>query len=123
MNTTKSSSKKTIIIGVIVIAVTFLAWYFYQKGRSPAVGTSGLVATPGAIAGVDQSAVGAGVLSVLNSVSSIHIDSSFFSSPAYQSLVDYSIAVPSAPVGRPNPFAPTGSSAAAPGDTSGTANQ
>ncbi len=106
MKNQPSSNKKTIIIGVIIVVVLAGGWYFYGRGGSSA-STSQLVSSSSDV-NPATGVVGANVLDVLNSVSSINIDTSFFSTPAYQSLVDYSIAVPSQPVGRANPFAPLG---------------
>jgi hypothetical protein len=108
MNNKPSSNKNTLIIGLIIVAVLGGAWYFYDSGSSP-TSTSSLISSGGA-----SDSVGSGILDILDSVSSIKIDTSFFSSPAYQSLVDYSIQVPPQNVGRPNPFAPTGAPASAP---------
>lgn len=109
MNKQPSSNKKTLTIGIIIVVVLAAAWYFYSKGGSSASTSQLVSSTPGT--GAATAAVGSDVLGILNSVSSIHIDASFFSTPTYQSLVDYSIAVPPQAVGRVNPFAPTGGSA------------
>jgi hypothetical protein len=104
MKNQPSSNKKTLWIGIIIVVVLAGGWYFFSKGSS-SPSTSQLVSsTPSDVTGV----VGANVLNILNNVSSIKIDASFFATPAYQSLVDYSITVPPQAVGRPNPFAPVG---------------
>ena len=105
MKNKPSSNKNTIIIGVVIVVVLFGGWYFYSKGSSSASTSQLISSSPNNTA---QGAVGADVLSILNNVSSINIDANFFQTPAYQSLVDYSIAVPPQPVGRNNPFAPVG---------------
>jgi len=107
MKNQSPSGKRNLIISiVIIVAVAAGLWYFYGRGGSSA-STSQLL--PSSPAGDSSSAaVGADVLNILNSVSSINIDSSFFTTTAYQSLVDYSITVPPQAVGRPNPFAPVG---------------
>jgi len=104
MNTKSSSNKKTLIIGIIIIVVLAGVWYFYTKGSSGSPTSQLVSSTPNAATAI----VGTNVLAVLNSVSSIHIDVGLFSTPAYQSLVDYSITVPAQEVGRQNPFAPVG---------------
>jgi uncharacterized membrane protein len=104
MNTKSSSNKNTVIIGIILVVVLAVGWYFYSKGSS-SPSTSQLVSSTPNAATAD---VGANVLTILNSVSSINIDTNFFSTPTYQSLVDYSIVVPPQAVGRNNPFAPVG---------------
>ena len=101
---TSSSNKKTLIIGIIIVVVLAGGWYFYSKGGSSSSTSQLVSSTPDTVTAV----VGTNVLTILNNVSSIHIDTSLFSTPAYQSLVDYSITVPSQEVGRNNPFAPVG---------------
>jgi RsiW-degrading membrane proteinase PrsW (M82 family) len=105
-NKSSSSNKNTVIIGIILVVVLAGVWYFYSKGNS-APSTSQLVSSTSGTSAA-TAAVGDNVLTMLNNVSSIHIDSNFFSTPAYQSLVDYSIVVPPQAVGRQNPFAPVG---------------
>jgi hypothetical protein len=104
MKNQPSSNKRTLIIGIIIVVVLAGGWYFYSKGSSGSSTSQLISSTPNNA----NAAVGASVLNVLNSVSSIKIDASFFATPAYQSLVDYSITVPPQAVGRPNPFAPVG---------------
>jgi hypothetical protein len=111
MNNQPSSNKKTIIIGLVIVVALAGGWYFYSSGSSGS-GTSQLVASGGT---ANAAQVGSNVLNILNNVSSIHIDTSLFSMPAYQSLVDYSITVPPQGVGRANPFAPVGGASPASG--------
>lgn len=55
------------------------------------------------------SAVDTGTFSaLLSSISSITLDTSIFSNPGYKALRDYPIALGTAIIGRPNPFAPIG---------------
>ncbi|MDE2188767.1 MAG: hypothetical protein KGJ35_03520 [Patescibacteria group bacterium] len=106
-----SNNKTTVIIAIVLLVVLVGGWYFYKSGSS-SQGSSALVSSSAGSYGTNQSngAIGADVLSILQSVSSIRIDSNFFNDPSYQSLVDYSITVPPQSVGRVNPFAPVGSS-------------
>lgn len=107
--TQKSSSKSTFII-IIVIIIVALGIYFYYSGTPDANTNSSLQAqnTPEAS---DAQLVGSRVLSLLNQINSLKIDTSIFNSTVYKSLVDYSIAIPEQNVGRPNPFAPIPGSA------------
>jgi len=98
---TQSSSKKT-IISVAVIIVVLLIGYFYFSGGSASSNTSSLTQTQTA-ASVQ---VGTRILNLLNQIKSLRIDTSLFKNPAYQTLTDYSVAIPEVEVGRPNPFAP-----------------
>ena len=100
MNTQKSSLKSILAI-VIIIAVAAGAYFYYEGSATPA-GTS--------LSESDNSStdgsIGIHVLSLLNQIKTLKIDTSLFSSPAYQSLRDYTVAIPQVSVGRANPFAP-----------------
>ncbi len=93
---------KTTIITIVSIVAIAGAVYFYFMGHSTAsdVGTLEEQTDP------EIQASAARVLVLLNQINSIKIDTKFFSSPEYQTLRDFSIAIPTLPVGRPNPFAP-----------------
>ncbi len=94
----QSSSKKTIIAVVIAVIVLALVYFYFSAGE-PDTEISALQTQA---ANVD----GTRVLSLLNQIKSLHIDTKIFESSAYRSLVDYSVEIPETPVGRPNPFAP-----------------
>ena len=97
MNTQKSSKMPYVILAIVVfIAVIF---YFYWTGNNTSESL-----TLQEISSANQ-ATGVRVLNLLNEISSLNIDSSFFNSPVYQTLRDYSVEIPPLPVGRPNPFA------------------
>ena len=98
MNT--QSSKKTWIWIAIIIIVAVVG-YFYLSGSS-APASSGLVQSSGS----DSAVVGTQVLTLLNQIQSLKIDTSLFTDPGYQTLRDYSVAIPQVNVGRANPFAP-----------------
>ncbi len=100
MNNQKSS-KKSILISIAIVVIAVIG-YFYYSGKSQGSDTSLLVATPNA----EEQAVGARVLSLLNQIQSLHIDTTIFKNPAYQSLRDYTVSIPALNVGRYNPFAP-----------------
>lgn len=97
-NNTDKSSKKSWIIVIIIIAIAAGAYFYFQGGSAPEDDL--LSVSPSSVL------VGANVLSLLNQIQSIRIDTSVFSSPAYQSLVDYTVPIPTLNVGRPDPFAP-----------------
>lgn len=99
----KSSSKGT-FIAVIIIALLSLGAYFYFKGEPVDYSTS--LETVGTPESTEALVASNRVLSLLNQISSLEIDPSIFDSAVYNSLVDYTIAVPEQNVGRPNPFAP-----------------
>jgi hypothetical protein len=100
MNRQKASKKNIIIIiGIVLLA---LVVYFYYEGSRPTADTSFETVT----ANADAEAVGSRVLSLLNQIRSLKIDTTVFKDPAYMSLRDYSVAIPQEDVGRENPFAP-----------------
>lgn len=101
MNNTPKSSKKTAVIIVVIIIVTLIA-YFYYAGSAP-VSNSSLETT---IANNEAQADGVRVLTLLNQIKSLKIDSDLFKNVSYLTLQDYSIQIPPENVGRPDPFAP-----------------
>ncbi len=52
--------------------------------------------------------VGSDVLDMFNSLQSVSLDPSLFSSPAYLLLTDFSVPIPVQATGRKNPFAAIG---------------
>lgn len=96
-------SKTTIII-IVAIVIALGGAYFYLSGDSkqPAASNSLLQSTPTQSSGL----IGAQVLTLLNQIRTLNIDSTVFKDKAYQSLVDYSVTIPPQNVGRTNPFAP-----------------
>lgn len=98
MNTQKTSKKPYIIIAVIVV-IAVIVYFYYQGTITPASTT--LSATD-----IADQAVGAQVLNLLHEITSLKIDTSIFKDPAYLTLRDYTVLIPSLPVGRVNPFAP-----------------
>jgi len=114
MNTQKSS-KKNLFIAIAIIVVAGIA-YFYYKGNSSSSSSSTL-----SVQGPDTTAVGSQVLTLLNQIRSLQIDSKFFTDPGYQTLRDYSVQIPPVSVGRTNPFAPLpGEQTTAPSTGTGT---
>lgn len=108
------SSKKNIIVAVLVVLV-LVTGYFYFSGGTPSSDTGLLEVAQTSEATV----VAARVLSLLNQIKSLNIDTSIFSDPAYQTLRDYSVVISPQNVGRANPFAPlSGASRSATSETS-----
>lgn len=95
----QSSKKSWIIIGIIIVTAILAYYMFFAGSGTPAAGGL-LEAQP------EGNLVGAEVLSLLNQIQSLKIDTAFFQSSAYRSLVDYTVAIPDQSVGRANPFAP-----------------
>ena len=99
--------KSTIIILALIVAAG--AAYFYFEG-SPLPQDTSLQAQSAS----DADNLGSQVLSLLNQIRSLNIDSSLFKDPGYLTLRDYSVPIPTLGVGRSNPFAPLPGEAVAP---------
>ncbi len=97
----KTSSKKTLVSSVIIIVAVAIAYFFYMGNKAPS-GQSLLETqvTP------EANAASSRILALLNQIRSLKIDTEIFDDPVYQTLIDYSVAIPDVPVGRLNPFAP-----------------
>ena len=101
MNNKPASSKKSTITIIAIIIVAVIAYFYYTGTQtSPDAGSS--LSTVSA----NDQAVGAQVLALLNQIQSLKIDTSLFKDPTYLTLRDYTVAIPSVPVGRDDPFAP-----------------
>ncbi|MEY2664852.1 MAG: hypothetical protein RIT04_660 [Candidatus Parcubacteria bacterium] len=110
---TNSNSKTFILLGILLVLGG--VYYLYTSGNKT-VSDAGLA--PGSDTGsIDTSFATADVsdgsdlvtpdvLSILNKIRELRIDPAIFQDASYQSLVDFSIAIPPENVGRPNPFAP-----------------
>jgi hypothetical protein len=98
-NKPKTSMKSYLILAAVIVIVIIA--YMYLKPASDS-GTATLDQNQFA---ADQ-AVGTRVLSLLNQISALRIDVSFFKDPIYMSLRDHTVPIPEESVGRDNPFAP-----------------
>jgi len=98
---TQSSSMKT-WIWIIIIIVIGGGIFFYFNGKDSSSNSGGIGVTAAGASSVDQTQV----LSLLNQIRKLNIDSELFSDPAYTKLYDYSVDIPDQTVGRSNPFAP-----------------
>jgi len=99
----KSSSNKNLIITFVII-IAVCAGYMYIT-RDTSAGTSLLVDTPIGVS-VDGS-----LLTALNQLQTIRLDTTIFDNPVFESLNDISTKLAEQLSGRPNPFAPIDSSA------------
>lgn len=86
------------ILVIIIIAIT--AYFLFFSGEPDISGQALLESSQ------SGELVGAQVLSLLQQIQSLNIDTTFLNSGVFQSLVDYSVAIPADNVGRSNPFAP-----------------
>ncbi len=98
----KPVSKKPIIIIVIVLVLAAAAYFYFSGSPTDTAATLDAEQTP------EGALVGAEVLTLLNEISALSIDSTLFDSQAYKSLVDHTVVVPEQNIGRFNPFVPVG---------------
>lgn len=99
MKTTTKSSKS--LIGIVVLIIIVLVYFFLTGNKAPESQTLvQLQVTP------EANTTSSRILSLLNLIENLNIDTEIFSNSAFQSLEDYSIPIPDVPVGRPDPFAP-----------------
>ena len=115
------SKKVKIFIIVILVIAVLIALFSYIGSKSPAP-TDGLTASapsqsdatlPGGAAGSPSSAANTQFSSMLSAINGITLDTSLFTSPAYEALRDYPISLGTAVIGRQNPFAPIGDDSSA----------
>lgn len=85
-----------LILAAVIICFA-LGFFFFQGSSAP----DGMLVPEAATVPVS-----ADVLSLLNQIQSLRIDTSLFKNPAYQTLRDYTVPIPELNVGRTNPFAP-----------------
>ena len=99
-----SSSKKTTITFIIILIIGGLM-YFYTIGDPKDSSISSLDANN--IIGDPETQIrSTKVLSLLNQVSSLKIDRTFFDDPIYKGLIDHTVEIPDQNIGRANPFEP-----------------
>lgn len=101
MNFDFKNRKNQITAGVIAVLVIFAGWYFLGRSNQPEASVNVTQDPVEAIIGRD-------LLSSLDKMKSVKLDTSFFNDPVYKSLQDTSVQVPKQPIGRRDPFAPIG---------------
>ncbi|MDE1874788.1 MAG: hypothetical protein KGI79_00600 [Patescibacteria group bacterium] len=99
----KGLNKNYIIIGALVVVVAVGAYIYLNRSGSQS--DQLLSSATSTTDGLDTN-----LLAALRSLQVIRLDSSIFSSPVWASLNDFSQPLPPEPAGRPDPFAPIGSS-------------
>lgn len=99
------SKNKKIILGIFLgIAVLYGGYSFWGSGSDAPQSDTGLSSeTVG-----DHSEVGKSLIMTLETIRAIKLDKSFLDGPIFASLEDFSTEITPQPVGRDNPFAPTG---------------
>ena len=120
-------SKKVKIFVIVVGIIALLILIFSYVGNSaPAASTNGLSSTAGTVSAIPgggslvaPSQNNSSFSSLLSSINGITLDTSVFSSPAYQALRDNPVVLGTAIIGRQNPFAPIGADASNPQQAGG----
>ena len=97
----ENGKNKNILIVAAILVVLGVAGYFYAtRDRT---GDALLTATDFS---TSTSAVDGDLLTALRQLKQLKLDASIFSNPVWESLTDFSSAIPPQPAGRPNPFLP-----------------
>jgi len=107
--------RKMLVLGIGIFAAVAI-WYGLSQSSAPATtivtsGPNGTSNTPGGIvtAGpVDKDTQQ--ILEILLALRTVKLDDAIFSNTSFLSLKDFSTQIMPEPVGRPDPFAPLGSS-------------
>lgn len=94
----KPNPKNTTIVAIIAVIVLAIVYFYFSGGATPE--------SERTIEAQSANVASNRVLSLLNQIQSLQINTDLFKATAYQTLVDYSVEIPELPVGRPNPFAP-----------------
>ena len=97
--------KNKILLSILAVAIIIVIIYFsfFNGGSSSApTSTSGTTTSDTPPAG----GVGSNILTMLNTISSVSIDTTVFSSTAWTSLRDLSVPVPNNAPGRTDLFGP-----------------
>jgi hypothetical protein len=93
--------KKTTIFIIVIVALAAIGFYLYRSGSmAPKSDTLDIQTDPEVQASATR------VLNLLNQIRTLRIDGTIFKTAEYQTLQDYSVAIPPVEVGRVNPFAP-----------------
>ncbi|MGH7141706.1 MAG: hypothetical protein ACREGH_03680 [Minisyncoccia bacterium] len=95
MNFIRSNLTTILVLIVCVVAVVAYQKYFASGGGPPLTSSSATSTTSGAQ-----------LLSELNNLKQVTLNPAIFSDPLFVSLIDYGVAIPPEPYGRPDPFAP-----------------
>ena len=92
-----------IIVVIIALLVAVLIWIGLSSGGSS---PNSLLTTQT----VNSNGPDRDLVATLLALRAVKLDASLFTDPAFVSLKDFSTQIVPEPVGRPNPFAPLGSS-------------
>jgi hypothetical protein len=96
----KPSSSKTPIVILVIILLIGAGFYFYTNATPS--DTNSLTSDDSSTS--EAALAGSKVLTLLNQITSLKIDTSLFKSPVYTSLMDHTVPIYEQPVGKPNPF-------------------
>lgn len=90
----KTLNENKTIIGAIAIFITLILLYnIFLKADPEFIPDEG-----------EASVIGEDLIRTHAELQRVSLDSSLFSSPGYRALIDFNLAIPAQPTGRPNPF-------------------
>lgn len=102
-----SHINKKVLWGVVALLILIVLLGYLFRRSPPEAAITELAASP--LEGV----LGRELLGTLDRLKSTTLDTSIFSDPVFTGLRDFGVSIAPQPVGRRNPFAPFGASAAA----------
>lgn len=94
----RANKKTAAVVAIVLLGVLGYSLFFGGGGGEALVATTPVAEN-----------VGRDLLSTLLQLKSLDLDEALFQNPVFQSLRDFGIPIPPQPLGRPNPFAPLGS--------------
>lgn len=94
-------------LGVLILAVVI---FIYWQNLNPSAPSLVSDSSAGAPLEMQQISAGQSILAVLEQLRRLKIDTTVYQDPVLHSLVDFTQATSSEPVGRPDPFLPVGNS-------------
>ena len=102
-NVMNFKNKKTLLIaGGVVILLIIIVWTMLGSGGSDQTDTSLVVVASDPV----ELIIGREMLAALDEMKAVQLDTTFFDSPVYKSLEDFTVQIPKQPIGRRDPFAP-----------------
>lgn len=94
----RANKKTAIVVAIVLLGVLGYVLFFGGDNGGALVATTPVAEN-----------VGRDLLATLLQLKSLDLDETLFQNPIFQSLRDFGVPIPPQPLGRPNPFAPLGS--------------
>lgn len=112
MQTESTNSKKILISGIVAVVIIFIVYYVFFRTTAPVV-TYDEFGNP-----IVAEVVGQDLIDLSAQLETVTFNPETLRKKTFTNLVDHSVALPTDPVGRRNPFSPVGSTGGASGGVS-----